>query len=91
MPRSPQVQGVGVAAVQADAVPGVVPGREGSDAAPPGGQEGPSCVLDFHGGQSWDRPDVSPTSHFEVYWGVVPFYLPEIIHECTYLLHGSPL
>lgn len=49
-----QVQGVGVAAVQADAVSGLVPGRQGGDAAPPGGQEGPSRVLELHGGQTFD-------------------------------------
>lgn len=52
--RLSQVQGVCVAAVQADAVPGLVSGREGGDAAPPGGQEGPSRVLELHGGQTWD-------------------------------------
>lgn len=46
--RVSQVQGVGIATVQADAFPGTVPGREGGDAAPPGGQEGPSRVLELH-------------------------------------------
>lgn len=38
--RSSQVQSVGVSAVQAAPVPGVVSGGGGGDAAPPGGQEG---------------------------------------------------
>lgn len=47
-----QIQGVCVSAVQTASLLGVVSGREGGDAAPPGGQEGKSCVLDLHRGQT---------------------------------------
>lgn len=45
-----QVQGFHISTLQAASLSGVVPGREGGDASPPGGQEGKSCVLELHWG-----------------------------------------
>lgn len=46
-----QVQSVCVPAVQTASLLGVVSRRKRGDAAPPGGQEGASCVVELHRGR----------------------------------------
>lgn len=47
-----QVQGVSISTLQAASIIGAVPRREGSYAAPSGGQEGQGCVMELHWGET---------------------------------------